>query len=45
MKEFYTISMIFDFKPKYFYLLVNFVDIVFNNFNMQNSVQEQSLSN
>lgn len=36
MKEKYTVFFIFDLQPIYFYLWVNFIDLIYNNFNMQN---------
>ena len=34
MKKFYTIFFIIDLEPKYFYMWVNFVDLIFKNFNL-----------
>ncbi len=40
MKDHYTIFCIFDLEPAYFYLFINFVDLVFNNFNMRSTIIE-----
>ena len=40
MKEHYTIFCIFKLEPAYFYLFINFVDLVFNNFNMRSTIIE-----
>lgn len=36
MKQFYTVFVIFDLEPKYFYMWVNFVDLIFNQFDASN---------
>lgn len=38
MKKFYSVFLIFDLEPKYFYMWVNFVDLIFNNFNVDSKV-------
>lgn len=38
MQKFYTIFFVIDLEPKYFYMWVNFVDLVFKNFNMDSGL-------
>lgn len=38
MKKNYSIFFIFELEPLYFYLWVNFVDLVFKNFSMDKSL-------
>lgn len=35
MRKYYTIFVIVDLEPKYFYMWVNFVDLIFKHFNME----------
>lgn len=38
MKKFYTIFFVIDLEPKYFYMWVNFVDLIFKNFNVDSGI-------
>ena len=45
MQKFYTVFVIFDFRPQYFYLFVNFLDLVFNNFSLPTTMMEDADEN
>lgn len=42
MKKYYSVFVIFDLEPKYFYMWVNFVDLIFNNFHVNTDVLENT---
>jgi hypothetical protein len=42
MKKNYTVLCLFKLKPVYFYLLLNFLDLIYNNFNMNEKLIEKS---
>ena len=43
IRQRYTVLFFFDLKPHFFYLFVNFVDLLFNNFNMKPAQTENFL--
>ena len=45
MRTKYTVFCLFDLKPHYFYLFVNFLDIAFNNFNLTPSGTDHEFHN
>ena len=42
MKQNYTVLCFFKLKPVYFYLLLNFLDLMYNNFNLNETLIEKS---
>lgn len=42
MKSHYNVFCFFDLKPVYFYLLLNFLDLMYNNFNLSVTLLEKS---